>query len=269
MPKTKLTILPVRTFERLGVNDTERDIRRMETENIIVPDSENQVIVQYKETDTETNIVLEQNAGLKLIQIFDRKTQTVSKLKANLAENAKLNLFQLYLGSDTVSEIITELNGENAFFSAEIGYDLKEDDQLDINLIANHHGRKSVSDISVSGVLRENARKIFKGTIDFKHGSVGAAGNEKEDVILLSKNVRNKTVPIILCAEEDVIGNHGATIGRIDERHIFYMKSRGIPEKKAYELIAKSKLMKVIEQIDNEQVKKHIYGSLMWGDYLE
>ena len=84
--------------------------------------------------------------------------------------------------------------------------------------------------MTVNGVLRDSSQKTFRGTIDFKTGSSGAVGAETEDVLLLGETVVNKTVPLILCAEEDVKGSHGATIGQLDEEMLFYLGSRGISE---------------------------------------
>jgi Fe-S cluster assembly scaffold protein SufB len=120
--------------------------------------------------------------------------------------------------------------------------------------------------IAVKGVLDGDAVKTFKGTIDFKNGAVGAKGAEQEEVLLLSEQAVNKTVPLILCAEEDVEGSHGASIGRVDEKHIFYMQSRGIPEEKITELMAQSKIAQVVNKIDNEQTVKRILGRLGRGD---
>lgn len=269
MAQTKLNILPVPTFASLGVNFIQHDIEEYETDSIAVPDGERQTVVQYIDSNSSTQVSVEENAQLKLIMIFDKGSGTVSKLHAELADNAHLELVQLYLGGDTASEIVTVLKGRKAGFTADLGYDLGGSDKLDINLIAEHQGRKSTSQIAVSGVLRDSAVKTFKGTIDFKKGAVGAQGNEKEEVMLLSEKVVNKTVPVILCEEEDVVGNHGATIGRIDERHVFYMKSRGIPEEKIYEIMSRAKLAQVIAHIDDGQAKKRIYGALGWGEEIE
>ena len=72
--------------------------------------------------------------------------------------------------------------------------------------------------------------KLFRGSIDFVKGCAGSVGNEKEDVLLLGDDVVNQTIPLILCAEEDVEGNHGASIGELDEKTLFYLMSRGIYE---------------------------------------
>lgn len=264
---TKLNILPVPTFSRLGVNYAEREVGKLKTETAAVPDNKEQQIIQFMDTDAEFAVTVGKNARLKLVQIFTG--DCVSKLNSVLEDNSRLELIQLYTGGSNISEIITELNGYKAAFTADIGYDLGGGHSLDINLAANHHGRKSTSEISVNGVLRDNAKKIFKGTIDFRNGSSGAKGSEKEDVILMDETVVNKTVPVILCAEEDVEGSHGATIGRIDENHVYYMRSRGIPEEKIYEMITRSKLAHIIGNIGDKQTENRIYEILGWGDDIE
>ena len=64
--------------------------------------------------------------------------------------------------------------------------------------------------------------------------------SENEEVLLLSYDVVNKSIPIILCAEEDVEGEHGASIGQMSDDILYYMQSRGIPEDTAYEMMARS-----------------------------
>lgn len=266
---TKLNILPVPTFAKLGVNFAERETGSSEKECITANEGRELHIVQFISTDSETAVTVEKNASLKLVRIFAGKQRRVSRLHTVLEDDARFELVQLYLGGDTISETVTELKGFRSAFTAEIGYDLGTDEILDLNLVADHYGRKSSSDITVSGVLRGNAQKTFKGTIDFKNKAAGAKGSEKEDVILMNEKVVNKTVPVILCSEEDVEGSHGATIGRIDEQHIYYMKSRGIPEEKIYELMTRSKLARIIGKIGDVQAERRIYNTLGWGDEIE
>ena len=122
-----------------------------------------------------------------------------------------------------------------------------------MNYVALHEGKKSVSEIRTDGVLNENARKLFRGTIDFKNGAAGAVGNEKEDVLLLDDNVVNQTIPLILCAEEDVEGNHGATIGKLDEDLVFYLESRGMALAEIYRMMAKARIDAVLRFVPDEK----------------
>lgn len=102
-----------------------------------------------------------------------------------------------------------------------------------MNLVVNHWGKKTKCEINASGALNDAAKKIFRGTIDFKRGSSGSVGSEQETVLMLGEDAVNKTVPVILCAEENVEGTHGATIGEMDDDTRFYFGSRGIDRETA------------------------------------
>ena len=100
----------------------------------------------------------------------------------------------------------------------------------------------------------DTASKTFRGTIDFKNGSSGSVGDEQEDALLLSDNVINKTMPVILCQEEDVEGRHGATIGQLGEDLLFYMQTRGIDEEEAKRIMIKARLESVARLIPEPEI---------------
>ena len=106
------------------------------------------------------------------------------------------------------------------------------------------------------GVLMDKASKSFRGTIDFKTGSSGSTGDEQEDALLLSEDVINKTMPVILCQEEDVEGRHGATIGQLGEDLLFYMQSRGIDADEAKRIMIKARLESVARLIPDQEIKQ-------------
>ncbi|HCJ91382.1 MAG TPA: hypothetical protein DHV71_05810 [Acidaminococcaceae bacterium] len=116
--------------------------------------------------------------------------------------------------------------------------------------------------IDVKGVLADRAVKIFRGTIDFRNGSAGSVGDEQEDVLLLDEDVINKTVPVILCEEEDVDGRHGASIGRLSEDILFYLATRGIGEKEAQRLMLRGRLAGIARAIPDEETVKLIDAAI-------
>ena len=94
------------------------------------------------------------------------------------------------------------------------------------------------------------------GTIDFKKGSSGSTGDELETVLMLGDDVENKTIPLILCAEEDVAGNHGATIGELDEETLFYFESRGIKKEVAEDICARASIEKLLCEVEDPKIKE-------------
>ncbi len=217
-----------------------------------------------------TTVKAENSSAVTLVQVFEGEAQTVAKLDAKLSDDARFELIQIFLEpGDALSDINTTLGGRRSVFTANIGYLLGGSDKLDINLLADHLGRKTNSQITAKGVMNGSSEKIFKGTIDFAKGCCGAVGAENEDVLLMGGKVKNKTVPLILCAEEDVQGSHGASIGRVDEQHIFYMQSRGLPEEKIVQLMAFSKIAQIVDTISDEQIRQRIYNKIGRGNKNE
>jgi Fe-S cluster assembly scaffold protein SufB len=72
----------------------------------------------------------------------------------------------------------------------------------------------------------------------------------------MDDTVVNKTVPLILCDEEDVSGAHGGSIGRLDDETLFYMMSRGMSKEAVYETVAASRIDAVINMIPVPTVKE-------------
>ncbi len=207
----------------------------------------------------QTRIKAGTGARVKLVQLQLTKyaAQVYTDIGADAGENARIEIVQLFAGGADVyagSEIA--LRGDGSSSQVFIGYQGAGEGKLDFNYNAVHIGKKTDSSMTVNGVLRDSSQKTFRGTIDFKTGSSGAVGAETEDVLLLGETVVNKTVPLILCAEEDVKGSHGATIGQLDEEMLFYLGSRGISEEKAVDLMAGARIGRIIREIGDETAEQ-------------
>ena len=209
----------------------------------------------------QTKIRLKKNAYLRLIQVQNLTSECdfFNDIGCVAEEGATFELIQVILnGANIYYGCRTELVGKDSTMNADIAYNVSGTSALDMNYIANHIGRRTTSTMNVGGVLAGKGKKIFRGTIDFKNGAKGAVGNEKEDVLLLDEGVSNQTIPLILCAEEDVVGNHGATIGRLDEELLFYLQSRGLALGEIYRMMARARIDAVVRKIGDEETQNVI-----------
>ncbi len=172
-------------------------------------------------------------------------------------EGAKLDLLSLSLGAkENYLGIDVKLEGDKSSFSGDLGYRVDTGQNLDINYRTGHQGKKTESSLTARGVLADGAKKLFRGTIDFKEGAAGSVGAEKEEVLLMGEHQVNQTVPLILCHEEDVEGSHGATISRVKEETLFYLASRGIDRDTAVRMICRAALETVSAKIPDQRVRK-------------
>ncbi|MBO4374791.1 MAG: SufD family Fe-S cluster assembly protein [Lachnospiraceae bacterium] len=184
-------------------------------------------------------------------------------------EGARIELIQMELGSaKSYVGVNVDLAGRGSSFDGNAAFLRLNDQMLDMNYYIGHRGKRSESSLNVKGALRDRAVKNFRGIIDLKHGAKGAKGNEQEETLLLSEGVHNKTLPVILCDEDDVEGSHGATIGRLSREMLFYMQSRGFSEHEAEVLMAKGQLNFVRDLIGDEKSIGRIqhYTEEVFGD---
>lgn len=214
----------------------------------------------------QTKLHIEKGAKVRLVQVqlLGNEYTLLNDIGAQCEDGAQFEVLQLFLGSSkTYSGCQADLLGKESHFKADIGYQGKGSQRYDMNYVAVHKGKKTVSEMNADGILDDQAFKLFRGTIDFKNGSSGSKGDEKEDVLLIGDNVVNQTIPLILCAEEDVEGNHGASIGQLDEEMLFYLSSRGMSAESASKMIARARMDAVCQKIGDEQLEKLVQ------DYLE
>lgn len=213
----------------------------------------------------QIKIYAEENAKvhLSMAQILEKSEISFWDIGGELKENASVELIKLEAGSKKAyTGTLINLSGTKSSFDAQIGYYGKDKQKLDMNYVARHTGKKTVSNMETNGVLEDGAFKLFRGSIDFKPGCSGAKGDEKEEVLLLGDDVVNQTIPLILCSEEDVEGNHGASIGNLDEKTMFYLKSRGFSEKAAQNMVARARIDSICEKISDGYVREKVAEKL-------
>lgn len=226
------------------------------------------VLLNYSSEDEEkadhnglTLIRAEEGAEVALIQVnlLNDATEHFENVGAVLADNARVHLIQAELGGKSAfAGAYAKLSGYASDFHAETIYFGDKERRIDLNYVAKHLGKKTVSNMDAAGALLDHADKVYRGTLDFVHGCKRAKGHEMEDTLLFSQTAKNRTVPIILCDEDDVNGDHAASIGKINQALLFYLQSRGLSEAQAKQLAVNSKFDPVIAQIPDEDLQEEI-----------
>jgi len=202
-------------------------------------------------SNSRTNIVV--------INMLNKNSSNFLSIENVLEESSNVNYTIVDFGGKTsVTNYYSKLDGKGAKANINTIYLGKDEQVFDINYIAELFGENTETNIGVQGALKDEAKKNFKGTIDFKKGSKKAKGDENEFCMLLSDKAKSKALPMLLCTEEDVEGNHSSSAGKIEDDKLFYIMSRGLSEKDAMKLIVKAKFNKILETIKDERLKEEI-----------
>ena len=274
--KIQINKLPVNTWNRLGVNYAEveweetapakqsitvksgeapepfrLDFSEAGDSEVSFTAEENSSITVYELHRSNSAVKLSfdigKNASVKLVQLLNPTEKLRHETFANCSKGGKFQIMTIMTGDgDIYSDNRTELEGDSSSINAEVAYLGKNSQTIDYNIAVNHWGKDTHSEINAAGALMDSAKKVFRGTIDFKTGSSDSKGSENETVIMLGDDVVNKTVPLILCSEENVEGSHGATIGELDDDTLFYFESRGIGREEAERIMAYAALKRLI-----------------------
>mgnify|MGYP000682920329 FL=1 len=226
------------------------------------------IIIEYKSSTNKEcfhngviKVFAKENAKLNItvINLLNSNSEHFEAMENILEDNSDLNYTIIDIGGkNSIQNYYSNIIGKSAKNDLKTIYLGSKNQIKDINYIAELRGQKSFVDIDVQGALKENAKKNFKGTIDFKKGCKKAKGNENEFCMLLSEKAKSLALPMLLCTEDDVEGNHSTASGKVDEEQLFYIMTRGLSYKEAVKLIVRANFNKTIERILDEEVKQNI-----------
>ena len=290
--KIQINKLPVNTWNRLDVNYAEveweetapakqsitvksgeapepfrLDFSEAGDSEVSFTAEENSSITVYElhrsNSAVKLNFDIGKNASVKLVQLLNPTEKLRHETFANCSKGGKFQIMTIMTGDGNIySDNRTELEGDSSSINVEVAYLGKNSQTIDYNIAVNHWGKDTHRGITAAGALMDSAKKVFRGTIDFKTGSSDSKGSENETVIMLGDDVVNKTVPLILCSEENVEGSHGATIGELDDDTLFYFESRGIGREEAERIMAYAALKRLIRLSDDKAFAEQAQNAL-------
>ena len=232
--------LPLRTWRWLGVNDIKTSAQVAE-QIFDVPDGESRTFI-------DVNLSAENVAR---------------RIKISVGESARVEFIAADIGGGNFSgDVEIDLRGDDSAADLTAVYFGDGDRRLDYNYVIRQRGKRTAATMTVRGALSGHCDKIFRGTLDFQRGAKGSTGRELEEVIVLSSGTRNRSVPLMLAAEDEVDGHHAVSVGRLDEEKIFYLMSRGLDESQAQRLIVEAAFAPVVDRIPDENLRAELLDNL-------
>lgn len=194
-----------------------------------------------------------------LINLLSQTSNNFISIENILEENSKVNFTIVdFGGKNSITNYYSNLSGNSSDNRLNTIYLGKDNQLFDLNYIAELYGKKTKVNIDVQGALKDMAKKHFKGTIDFKKGCKKSKGNENEFCLLLSDKAKSLGLPMLLCSEEDVEGDHSSAAGKVEQKELFYIMSRGFDLKDALKLMVKAKFNNILKEIKDDELREEI-----------
>ena len=213
-----------------------------------------------------TKIVAAEDSEVNLInlQVLGENVESFNSIEIKVGARAKVNQYNFELGGKTViGNTSIYLKGDNVETNIYSLYVADGDKKIDLEYSSHHEGRRGESLIEGRGVVKDKARKVFRGNLYFEKGSSKSVGRESETALLMNREVRADSIPTLFCKDDDVVGEHAASAGQLNEEKLFYLMSRGLSEKEAKRMVTISSFKPILEKLGNKEIEKKIL------DYIE
>jgi Fe-S cluster assembly protein SufD len=217
-----------------------------------------------------TNSVTEINldTGSKLshykVQAENREATHLGTAQVLVARGATYDSFTLSIGGRlSRNEVLVQLKGPGAHAGVHGGYLMRGNEHCDNTTVIDHMAPNTTSREIFKGVLDDQSRAVFQGRIVVHKDAQRTDGHQLCKTLLLSSGAEIDAKPELEIYADDVKCSHGATTGQIDETALFYLRSRGIPEALARNLLVQSFLGEALDEISHEEIREALIKKVL------
>jgi len=125
-----------------------------------------------------------------------------------------------------------------------------------------HDGRQSTAKMTNHGIIEQGAKLTFTGKSHIVKGATDSATHQEARIIVFDEHGVGKADPTLAIDENEVSASHAATVGKINEDHLFYLQSRGLSADEARRLITFGYLKPTIERFSDDNVRQALTKAL-------
>jgi Fe-S cluster assembly protein SufD len=237
--------------------------------SLILNENSKLTILNYTDTNSKNNFFVNSFDYIKLKKDSNLKNIFINKdrcncyfhnhLKSDLEQNTNLDNYILSTGLKfNRIDIEINLNEEHAKSSIFSALSLGSEEHQEIKSSVNHNFKNCQSYQKIKNVLNDKSRGVYQGKIFVKQDAQKTDAYQLSKALLLNDNAEFDAKPELEIYADDVKCSHGSTSGSIDLNSIHYLKSRGIPEKKAYQMLINGFLSEILEKLPEDNLKKFL-----------
>lgn len=198
---------------------------------------------------------LNKGAHLNITKIQAESNQSyhISTEDIDQLDSSNFTINTITLGGELVrNNLNIRVNGKNCETNLHAAYILKENQHVDNHTLVDHKVAHCQSNELYKGVISDKATAVFNGKVFVRKDAQKINAFQSNGNVLLSNTASVNSKPELEIYADDVKCSHGSTTGQLDEKAVFYLRSRGLSEKEARELLVQAFIADVLEKIDDE-----------------
>ncbi len=189
--------------------------------------------------------------------------QSNIEVKTNIVENVQIKrdssvkCAYVELSNNSIDTNINyALIEENANAMVRLAALARGEEKKHLTLSLVHEAPYTTGIMDNYGVVKNKANLISDGIGTIKKGNRQSNSHQTNKIIVFDEGCNAKANPYLYIDEYDVKASHGASVGKIDEEHLYYLQSRGLSKEDAMHLVTYGYFIPVLEFIDNDELKE-------------
>lgn len=211
-------------------------------------------------------ILVSKSASLKFVELqsWGRHVWNFTHERIHLDREATLDWIFGAVGSKLTKNFSElDLAGEGSTGRMSGFYFTDGTQHLDHDTQQNHLAPHTTSDLLFKGALKGNSRSVWQGMIYVAKGAQKTDGYQANRNLVLDEGARADSIPGLEILADDVRCTHGATVGRLEQEPLFYLRSRGIPDADATRLLVEGFFDPIMQRIPFEGVRERFQRAII------
>ena len=212
-------------------------------------------------TNTVSEVLLENGAQLTHQRIVDESSRSfhIGGLFARLNRDSHLAACSMTLGGALVrNDVLVNLDATGAKVELTGLYLAHGRNHVDNHTHVVHNFPGATSREFYKGILDDRSRAVFHGRITVQTDAQQSDSEQSNQNLLLSRDAEIDTKPQLEIYADDVKCGHGATVGQLDERSVFYLRSRGVDEAQARRMLTYAFAGEILDKIGPDTLRAHL-----------
>ncbi|HEY3774584.1 MAG TPA: Fe-S cluster assembly protein SufD [Solirubrobacteraceae bacterium] len=206
-----------------------------------------------------TELVVGDAARLRYLcgQGLSEKSWVFGAQRGVVGRDASLDWVALGFGSQSGHVLMeTRLAGEGADARVTGAYATHGRQHIDFDTTQEHAAPNTTSDLAFRGVLQDRSSAVWKGNIIVDPGAQKTDAFQESRNLLISKRAHADAIPGLEIQANDVRCTHAAAVAQVDPEQLFYLRSRGLREDVAKQLVIEGFLAALVERFEQGSVRE-------------
>lgn len=203
------------------------------------------------------------------VQALDFAALGVVHQRVNIGRDGTFKSGEVGLGGKLGRLDVDVVHEGDGSSSEVVGAYFGEFDQtLDYRMVLHHRGRNTSSDVFLKGAVEDQAQSVFTGLLKIEKDATRTSAFETNRNLVLSNGAKAHSVPNLEILCDDVVCGHGSSVGQLEEDHLYYLQSRGIPKERAEQILIRGFFQEIIDRLPVHGLEAPVADEL-FGRFVE